>query len=78
MDSGFPLMMGPLSVLPVDLRHSGLLIKPSFTKPKQGNKEGKREKGERKAMMEARKGEGDRKAKCGEKQRGLKAGKNRL
>lgn len=43
----FPLMMGPLSVLPVDLHHSGLLIKPPFTKPKQGNKEGKREKGEK-------------------------------
>ena len=38
----FPLMMGPLSVLPVDLHHSGLLIKPPFTKPKQGTKEGKK------------------------------------
>lgn len=57
----FPQMMGPLSVLPVDLHHSGLLIKPPFTKPKQGNKEGKREKGERKAVMEVWKGKGDRK-----------------
>lgn len=57
----FPLMMGPLSVLPVDLHHSGLLIKPPFTKPKRGNKEGKREKGERKAVMEVWKGKGDRK-----------------
>ena len=59
----FPLMMGPLSVLPVDLHHSGPLIKPPFTKPKRGNKEGKREKGERKAVMEVWKGKGDRKGK---------------
>lgn len=74
----FPLMMGPLSVLPLDLHHSGLLIKPSFTKPKQGNKEGKREKGERKALMGVWKGKGDRKERCSEKQRGLKAGKKGL
>ena len=35
-------MMGPLSVLPTDLHHSGLLIKPPFTKPKQGKKEGEK------------------------------------
>ncbi|KAK5854902.1 hypothetical protein PBY51_005053 [Eleginops maclovinus] len=64
----FPLMMGPLSVLPVDLHHSGLLIKPPFTNPKQGNKEGKREKGERKAVMEVWKGKGDGKEKCSEEQ----------
>lgn len=74
----FPVMMGPLSVLPVDLHHSGLLIKPSFTKPKQGNKEGEREKGERKALMGVWKGKGDRKERCSEQQRGLKAGKKGL
>ncbi len=74
----FPQMMGPLSVLPVDLHHSGLLIKPPFTKPKQGNKEGKREKRERKAVMEVWKGKGDRMEKCSGKQRGLKARKKRV
>lgn len=64
-------MMGPLSAPPVDLHHSGLPIKPSFTKPKRGNKEGEEgEKGERRALMEVWKGKGDRK----EIPRGLKAG----
>lgn len=70
----FPLMMGPLSVFPVDQHHSGLLIKPSFTKPKQGNKEGKREKGERRALMEVWKGKGD----WTEKREELKAGMKRV
>lgn len=74
----FLLMMGPLSVLPVDLHHSGLLIKPPFTKPKQGSREGKREKGERKAVIEVWKGKGDGKKKCRENTRGLKAGKKGL
>ena len=71
-------MMGPLSVLPVDLHHSGLLIKPPFTKAKQGKKEGKREKGERKAVMEVWKGKGDGMDVFSEKQRALKVGKKGL
>lgn len=55
----FPLMMGPLSVLPVDLHHSGLLIKPPFTKPKQGNKEGKREKGSDGSVERQRRWQGE-------------------
>lgn len=34
-------------MFPVDLRHSGLLIKPPFTKPKDGEEEGEKEKGEK-------------------------------
>lgn len=44
----------------------------------QGGKEGEREKGERKALMEVWKGKGDRKEKCSGKQRGLTAGKKGL
>lgn len=56
----FPLMMSPLSELPVDLHHSSVLIKPPFMEAKQGKKVGKTEKGEeRMAVMEAWRGRGD-------------------
>lgn len=41
---------------PVDLHHSGLSIKPPFTKPKQGKKEGMRHRREGNAVREVRKG----------------------
>lgn len=69
----FPLMMGPLSVLPVDLHYSDLVIKHAFTKPKQEKEEG--ERGEKRQWW---KGKGDGKAKFREEQRGLKAGKKGL
>lgn len=46
----------PLSMPPVDLHHSGLSIKPPFTKPKQGKKEGMRDRREGNAVKEVRKG----------------------
>ena len=55
-------MMVPLSVLPADLHHSGLLIKPPFTKPRQGKKEaekgwcGKAKEMERRLVAERVKG----------------------